>query len=84
MSNSRGNYFITLNPSTSFVYQSAFMWSSCYKLSAQYKIEFSTAILTVNISLKLFYKMCKNNLTKLFGFQIRGVAAGGAQGAGPP
>ena len=38
MSNRRENYFITPNPSTSFVYQSAFVWNSCYKLSSLYNI----------------------------------------------
>ena len=52
MSNRRENYFITPNPSTSFVYQSAFMWNSCYKLSSLYNIEFSTAIVTVKHKLK--------------------------------
>ena len=52
MSNRRENYFITPNPSTSFVYQSALMWNSCYKLSSLYNIEFSTAIVTVKHKLK--------------------------------
>ena len=52
MSNRRGNYFITLNPSTSFVYKSALMWNSYYKLSPQYKIEFNSAIVTVKHKLK--------------------------------
>ena len=52
MSNRRENFFITPNPSTSFVYQSAFMWNSCYKLSSLYNIEFSTAIVTVKHKLK--------------------------------
>ena len=52
MSNRRENYFITPNPSTSFVYQSAFMWNSCFKLSSLYNIEFSTAIVTVKHKLK--------------------------------
>ena len=52
MSNRRENYFITPNPSTSFVYQSAFMWNSCYKLSSLYNIEFSTATVTVKHKLK--------------------------------
>ena len=52
MSNRRENYFITPNPSTSFVYQSAFMWNSCYKISSLYNIEFSTAIVTVKHKLK--------------------------------
>ena len=52
MSNRRENYFITPNPSKSFVYQSAFMWNSCYKLSLLYKIEFSTAIVTFKHKLK--------------------------------
>ena len=71
MSNRRDKYFISPNPSTSFVYQSAFMWNSCYKISSQYKIEFSTAIVTVKHKLKtVLLNLHKNNLTKVFGFQI--------------
>ena len=47
MSNIRENYFITPNPSTSFVFQSAFMWNS-----SQYNIKFSAAIVTVKHKLK--------------------------------
>ena len=71
MSNRRENYFITPNPSTSFVYQPAFMWNSCYKLSSLYNIEFSTAIVTVKHKLKtVLLNAQKHNLTKVFGFQI--------------
>ena len=52
MSNKCENYFTTPNPSTSFVYQSALMWNSCYKLSSLYNIELSTAIETVKNKLK--------------------------------
>ena len=52
MSNRLENYFITPKSSKSFVYQSAFMWNSCFKLSSLYNIEFSKAIVTVKHKLK--------------------------------
>ena len=52
MSNRREIYFITPNPSISFVYQYEFTWNSCYEVSSQYKIKFSTAIVTVEHKLK--------------------------------
>ena len=65
MSNRRKNYFITPNPFTSFVYQSAFMWNS-----SQYNIEFSTVIVTVRHKLETVLLNEQKKLTKVFSIQI--------------
>ena len=51
-SNRRINYFITPSPSTSFIYQSTYMWNTCHKHSKTFPIDFSTSINCFKTKLK--------------------------------